>query len=196
MIAPTFRLRWMAILDVAILAAAAVVGVFATRATDRDYVRLNPPDGPQRAHSVSRPEWVWRIQYPYGRFRHDSLIVTAMLTLGAAGVLASDPRTWKRRGPLRPGAVAVGVALAIGVLAAASAAIGAPAFVSPPSFWYNYTNLIEYRASGAVLAAWATLALGGLWRPCSDWRDAFGRVVGWCWIGSILSMLLFPLLFG
>ena len=67
MIAPTSRPRWMTILDVAILAAA-MLGVFATRSTDRDYVRLNPPDGPQRPPSVSAPAWIWRIQYAYGRF--------------------------------------------------------------------------------------------------------------------------------
>ena len=197
MIAPTFRPRRMTILDVAILAATAVAGVFATRATDRDYLRINPPDGPRRPPNVSRPAWVWRVEYPYGRVQHDSIILTAMLTLGATGVLAIDLRTWQRRGPLRPGAVAVGVVAIIGALATASqAAMDPPMFAGAPSFWFNYRNLMEYRASGAVLAAWSTLALGGLWRPCSDWRDALGRVVGWCWVGTMVSLLLFPLLFG
>jgi hypothetical protein len=50
--------------------------------------------------------------------------------------------------------------------------------------WYRFLSLLMFpnQNTCSVVAAWATLAICGLWRSDASWPDRLGRALGVFWI--------------
>ena len=46
----------------------------------------------------------------------------------------------------------------------------------------------------ALPIVWTLMVLGRRWRPERGWIDRSGRIVGWCWMASIMALPLLDLL--
>ncbi len=194
----TTRQRRFSPVDLAIGVATILLAIFVVGEFDRDYLVANPPAPvPQNRRTVTRPEWIWELQYPYTRFQHDFLAIAAAATLGAGAALAIRRETWTRRGLSRPGTVAVALALAIGIVQLSVVLTAKrPMFASARSFWIDLRNNLEFPLPGTVLGAWTVMALLGLWRPSRSGCELSARAVGWAWLANIGLFLGYGLLFG
>jgi hypothetical protein len=105
------------------------------------------------------------------------------------------PRPRLRRIARQPGSVAcfaavsvtvVGLAVQIPSTIAMEMQGGTLTAVNPS--WALYLIFVDLPTciSYAVAASWATLALGGRWRPEPGWIDRIGRTLGFFWLALIL----------
>ena len=127
------------------------------------------------------------------------------LAPGTAGLLvlhSRHPRPCLGRLARQPGFVATGTAtlvLMAGVIAIVSvlAVRCLPtwrlaywgAFSWPLFFHCAFDLQLPAWVGAAVVGAWATLLLGGRWRPERSWLDRMGRLVGGCWVALLLVHL-------
>lgn len=176
------------------LALMVVIAFFA----DQDSRRVEPPEPmAQSRRKVSRPEWVWEFHPYYRRFQFDYQFALTVATLGTGLILAKTRGTWTKRGMSRPGTLAVAIAVVIGVPQIAMLVVErSPSFQWNNSVWYDIYNNLAFRNAGTILGAWVVLLSCGLWRRAQTWQETLGRVIGWGWLGTIVLLLGYPLLFG
>lgn len=158
--------------------------------SDKAYVRVI--GSPIRLPAVSRPDWVWRLNVPYRRVVHNWPWVGVAATVGAAGLIARDRRTWSRRGLSRPGTVLILVILVVGSVTLMSQACAPP---SPNGLCFSLTSALVWRVPGAVVGFWV-VAWFRRRRGVSDWRQRLAHLVGWGWVGNLVLTIAYGVLFG
>lgn len=129
----------------------------------------------------------------YSRVRNTLPWAGVAATLGAAGLIAADPRS--RRRPWPPGAITVAAAAFT-----MSVVIAFYLLTFPPSLRANrdYINLaaqLGTGVSGAVIGAWAALLLGPRRRRRAPMRLA-GLLVGGLWMLDVVLLILYGVIFG
>jgi hypothetical protein len=198
---PRGAVRWT---DVMILVATIALACAILRWADRQFRRVEGPsrflriEGPSQLRNrgnVHRPEWVWAMAHPYRRLQHDWLWISVVVTLGAAGMLALDRRTWHRWGLSRPGTIVVLVALLVGGATVAQQILMVPLSSRPNGLCYSLRNALEFRMPGAILGVWVVTWLRPV-RGRPDWRERFARSVGWIWIANVGLLIGFGLIVG
>lgn len=165
------------------------------RWADREYRRVERPVRVERRHSVPRPDWIWALEYPYGRCQHDWVWICAAFTLGVGAILATDGRTWSRRGLSRPGTMVVLVVLVVGGVTIAQQSLALPVSARPNGLSYSLGNALEYRLPGAIVGVWVVAWLRPR-RRCTDWRERAAGFVGWSWMATVGLLIGYGLLFG
>jgi hypothetical protein len=70
--------------------------------------------------------------------------------------------------------------------------------LAEPAYWIErYFQQVHNNAGFAIMAVWSFQAMSGSWRAENDWTDRFGRLLGTCWICSVLfseSLITFQLM--
>lgn len=181
--------------DVVILLATIALAVTTVRWADREHLRVEPPAKAQRRRTVPRPDWVRALEYPYRRLQHDWFWLCVAATLGVGGILASDGRTWSRRGLSRPGTTVVLVVLLVGGVTAAQQTLTEPGSARPYGLSYSLRNALGFRLPGAILGVWVVAWLRPR-RGSPGWRERTARIVGWIWITDVGLLIGYGLVFG
>ena len=124
----------------------------------------------------------------------------ASWTIALFGMRLVSPRPRWRRLTVQPGAIACGVASLVLVVQFHLCSFGfslglrTSAFYLPPDLYWraatrasspeSFVHMVPIVA-WSVAASWLILAVGGRWRPASDWIDRAGRVLGVAWMAMI-----------
>jgi hypothetical protein len=163
---------------------------------DRQVLEVYPPSAPfPRLAAVLIDRWVVPFQsmvQPYFRLRYD--FVAALIVTTAGLGLASIRRPFVRPGKKWPGrgvaAIVVGTLASVWVaVAILPGAIADPTLrylgFADPQLLFNVLRGCESRSKDAILGAWTLLALAGRWKSEMDGFERCGRILGWCWLGTI-----------
>jgi hypothetical protein len=150
------------------------------------------------ARTLSLKSWIEATAF---RLNIDISAGLVAIGCGTAAVVLSRLRLARAR-RIRPGpgqiAVVIGAALAVlfGLVFLLCRAFG----VTGPMVLvraFGLMLILEAQTAYAIVGAWLTLALTGLWRSRPHWTDRLGRAWGWAWLVMMLADRLFwPNFFG
>jgi hypothetical protein len=150
------------------------------------------------AGRLPRPAWVDELFVPYRRLHHNWLWFCVAVTLGAAALLARDPRTWTRRGAARTSTLTVVVALLVGALTAVGPILrvltAVPGDRTRP-LGQLLASILPNPVIAAVVGVWVVAWLRQR-RGSPGWRDRVAHLAGWSWIAHLGMTIGNNLLFG
>ena len=202
---PPSRCRRFTLLDAMILVAAIAAGLAAFRAEGGNHYNQQSIFVLREAGKSSfgilnsipgRAGWFMRAQ----RWSREAIRTTPVftcLTLALLAIRLRRPRPDLRRLSCQPGFVAEVAVLAtlaanlafsafqVALSATGQSSMTDPKFYATPAFFVSETSQAGL-AGMAVLASWATLALGGRWRPERGWIDRSGLAMGLAWAALML----------
>jgi len=166
------------VLRAAIILAVVGLGFVLVQRADAEFVRLGRQPSADEAYSRVRNGLHW---------------AAVAATLGAAGLVATDPRS--RRRPWPPGAITVAAAaFTAGVVIAFYVLTVPPIFRSRGDFM-GMGDQLEAKVPGAVIGAWAALLLGPR-RRRRDPMELAGLLVGGLWIVDAVLLIFYGAIFG
>jgi hypothetical protein len=142
-----------------------------------------------------RPDWVKAIYLPYRRVQRDGFWLSVVATVSIAALIASDRRTWSRRGMSRPGTTVAAVTLLTGGVTALHFFFLTWQDTSRMGLSYDVMNILEYRIPGAVIGAWVVTWLGRRRKRRRPGRDRLGYLVGWIWMANVVLLIAYDVIF-
>jgi hypothetical protein len=190
-------------LDLAILAAFAIVGVLLAVATDREYMVTIGGQRSRASQATRLPDWVKERRHEAIRVLSGVTALLAGLGVGLAVVVLRPREGLGCPGPFGPGAIAAIIsgsfalvfAIHWGILLAIEPPSPYGGSPSPPdSFplgvfvdFYSIWEQLRPRVPWMLFAAWGTLYATGRWRLPVDGTDRLGRWLGVGWLMLILG---------
>jgi hypothetical protein len=156
------------------------------------YFEAAPPDS---LHESIR-RWIQRAAFWPG----PSLAALTLAVLAFAALSRHDVRRQAFRGPGVAACVACVVAFCVAAVETPRMLVTSwpNEFQHPPEFfqlhwldWWLFTWFtLPKRAGESVALIWLVLVLSGRWTAERGWLDRLGRLLGLCWIGMALLMVL------
>ncbi len=139
----------------------------------------------------SRPSSAW--EHRYSRVRNALPWAGVAATLGAAGLVAADPRS--RRRPWSAGAITVATAAFTAAVVIASYILTFPPAFRANRDFINLGDQLGTRVPGAVIGVWVALLLAPRRRRRAPMELA-GLLVGGIWMLDVVLLILYGVIFG
>lgn len=171
-------------LRIVIVLAAVALGFVLVRQVDAKYTSLGMTSTRRNDYDRMRN---------YNRMRSGLTWIAVAATLGVAGVLVTDPRSWRR--PWSPGAITTAAATFTTVAVIALHLLTATPMSRAHGDFLDMGGQLDTLVPSAVIGAWATLALAPR-RRRRDPLELAGLLVGGLWMTVVAALIGYGVIFG